>query len=541
MPFTSTTRDVPAARRSGWWRRLILLTLAALWALIAWWQTNKSLPAGLQLDSPWVPVSARDVTFIADITSADAYGRAVVSHAIFDEELAAIRAAERFIVLDYHLFNSAPSIAGGAAATRPIAAELREALLEQQHRQTQLQILLLIDPVNLGYSAVLSGELEPLRAAGVAIIPVNLDRLRDSNFIYSGLWRLAIGWWQRPAVTTAPGPVDTVEPAPAAPAGSIAGWLRLLNFKSDQRRVLIADDGHDGLVAIVGSADPHAASSANSNTALQIRRNAILPLLQSELAIARFSSSDRQLPARLAAITSASRLTGAAAGGTTVDATTEAKADATPASAATAPDTVIDRARCRILTEGGIRAELLERLGATSSGDSIDIAMLHIADRGIIEALLAAARRHVNVRLILDPNREAYGRPTSGIPNQPAASELVAASDGAIHVRWYRTHGEQFHARLVMVYGAQGLWITAGSATLTRRSLADYDLEANIALELDRRSAPAQQLLSYFETLWSNRAALGIEYTTDFGYFADPSQLHYWLYRLMEGTGLSSF
>jgi hypothetical protein len=41
--------------------------------------------------------------------------------------------------------------------------------------------------------------------------------------------------------------------------------------------------------------------------------------------------------------------------------------------------------------------------------------------------------------------------------------------------------------------------------------------------------------------LWSNRASLGIEYTADFGYYADPSQLHYWLYRLMEGTGVSTF
>jgi len=47
--------------------------------------------------------------------------------------------------------------------------------------------------------------------------------------------------------------------------------------------------------------------------------------------------------------------------------------------------------------------------------------------------------------------------------------------------------------------------------------------------------------VDYFETLWSNRASLGIEYTADFGYYADPSQLHYWLYRVMEGTGVSTF
>jgi len=45
----------------------------------------------------------------------------------------------------------------------------------------------------------------------------------------------------------------------------------------------------------------------------------------------------------------------------------------------------------------------------------------------------------------------------------------------------------------------------------------------------------------YFETLWSNRALLGIEYSADFGVYADSSQSSYWLYRLMESTGLVGF
>ncbi len=92
-----------------------------------------------------------------------------------------------------------------------------------------------------------------------------------------------------------------------------------------------------------------------------------------------------------------------------------------------------------------------------------------------------------------------------------------------------------------MVYGPERLWLTLGSANLTRRNLADYNLEANLAVEVARSSALAMQALDYFETLWSNRAALGIEYTADFAVYADPAQSHYWLYRLMEGTGLSTF
>jgi len=108
-------------------------------------------------------------------------------------------------------------------------------------------------------------------------------------------------------------------------------------------------------------------------------------------------------------------------------------------------------------------------------------------------------------------------------------------------VRWYRTHGEQFHSKLVMVYGPERVWLTLGSANLTRRSLADYNLEANLAIEVARSAPLASQTLDYFDTLWNNRASLGIEYTADFAAYADPGQGHYWLYRFLEGTGMSDF
>ena len=130
---------------------------------------------------------------------------------------------------------------------------------------------------------------------------------------------------------------------------------------------------------------------------------------------------------------------------------------------------------------------------------------------------------------------------TSGLPNQPSASELVSESDGAIHVRWYRTHAEQFHTRLVMVYGPERLWLTLGSANLTRRALLDYNLQANLGIEVARGSPLAAQTLNYFDTLWSNRATLGIEYTADFAAYADPGQGHYWWYRFLESTGLGWF
>jgi phosphatidylserine/phosphatidylglycerophosphate/cardiolipin synthase-like enzyme len=492
------------------------MTLVGLWLALAGWEANKPLPAGVRTASAWHSVPAQDVSFIADITSADAYGRAVSSQAIFDETLKLIRGAHRFLVLDYFMFNSRhDGLDPTSPLLRPLSATLRDALIERRQAMPDLKVVFITDPVNTLYGAVSSADLSLLRAAGIDVVITDLDPLRDSNHLYSSAWRLAINWWN-PSGRDAgsfPNPLDDSDmPLP------FGAWAKSLNFKANQRKVVIGDDGSGGLVGLVGSANPHDASGADSNVAARVAGPVLSSLLESELNIARFSGWQGNLA--LPPVTSESP-------------------QSTPNDAT---DVLSGKlARVQVLTEGAIQAALIEHIDAAARGESIDIAMFYVADRGVVEALLAAGRRGVNVRLILDPNKDAYGHTTSGQPNQPAASELVSESDGAIHVRWYRTHGEQFHTKLVMVYGAQRLWLTLGSANLTTRSLGDYNLEANVAIEVGRAAPLANQTLEYFDTLWSNRASLGIEYTADFSAYADPGQGHYWLYRFLEASGMSSF
>ena len=440
------------------------------------------MPPGTRIATGWYPVPAAQVGFIADTTAADAYGRPLVSQAIFEQMLAVVHGAREFIVLDYFLFNDEPASAPDAAAPiRALSKELRDALLEQRRANPALRILFVTDPINTGDRGVPSNDFAMLRAAGVDLVVTDRRRLRDASFLCAHLWRLTIGRWR--------------------------GHGRLES--ANHRRTLIADDGHGGLVGVVGSADPRDASSTYSNAAAKLSGPVLLPLLASELAIARFSGWRGAL--------------GPAPG-------------APPKETAIADERA---ANVSIATESAIEASLLERINAAANGDAIDIAMFHIADRAVIESLLAANARGVHVRLILDPDKNSLGE--SSIPNGPVASELVTASDGAIHVRWYRTHGEEFHTKLVMIYGAARLWATLGSADLTRRNLADYDLNANVAMETGAGTPLALQMRDYFETLWSNRALLGVEYSADFGVYADSSQAHYWLYRLMDWTGIASF
>jgi phosphatidylserine/phosphatidylglycerophosphate/cardiolipin synthase-like enzyme len=506
------TRAVRVPPRSRRWRRLILLTLFALWAGTAIWHTNKSLPVGTHVRSEWLASPSTSVSFIADITAADAYGRSVMSQGIFDEVLRVVRGAQRFLVVDYFLFNSHRGAVSDEAPARALSSELRDALIEQKRQWPDLRVLFITDPINDVYGGDPSEDLEMLRAAGIDVVVTKLDVLRDSNFIYSSLWRLALSWWSGDGRGEGwlPNPLDE-----QSQDVTFGAWARLANFKANHRKVIIGDNGGGGLVGVVASANPHDGSSAHSNVAVKVTGPALAPLLASEMDVARFSGWDGVIavepPRGSAPVNDSTALVGG------------------------------EIVRTQVLTEGAIREAVVERIDSAVRGESVDIAMFYISDRMIIGSLLAAAKRGVNVRLILDPNKDAFGHEKNGIPNRPVASELVAASDGAIHVRWYRTHGEQFHTKMVLIYGTDRLWMSLGSANLTRRNIGDYNLEANLAIETARASPLGTQVLEYFDTLWSNRAGLGIEYTADFGVYADPTQGNYWLYRLMESTGLSTF
>lgn len=68
--------------------------------------------------------------------------------------------------------------------------------------------------------------------------------------------------------------------------------------------------------------------------------------------------------------------------------------------------------------------------------------MFYFSDRDIINALTNAADRGVNIKILMDPNKDAFGRTKDGTPNRQVASEL---HKHGIKIRWCNTYGEQCH------------------------------------------------------------------------------------------------
>jgi phosphatidylserine/phosphatidylglycerophosphate/cardiolipin synthase-like enzyme len=192
----------------------------------------------------------------------------------------------------------------------------------------------------------------------------------------------------------------------------------------------------------------------------------------------------------------------------------------------------------QVVTEGKIFDALMEELRASEAGDQVDLAMFYLSERRVVGALLEAAARGAAVRLVLDPNKDAFGREKGGIPNRQVARELFHRSEGQIRVRWYDTHGEQFHTKLMVVTRGNQVAVLGGSANLTRRNLRDFNLETDLRFRLPADAPLALAVREYFDRIFTNRDA---EYTAPFEMYRNESRVKSIIYRLRESTGFSSF
>lgn len=505
-------RSAASPPRRRWRRRLGWLGAAALAYAAARGVEGalRPLPPGLNVRGALAP--ADEVTFLADVTAigaapgaadtppagalADGWTRRV-DQTIFDAVFALIDGARHGVVVDMFLYNRWQG--ASPERTRPLTEQLTERLIAKRRALPAADVVLITDPINTVYGSVASPDLDALRAAGVTVIVTDLARLPDSNPLWSGPWRAFVAPLGTAGRGWLPNPFD-----PRGPAVTARAWLAMLNFKANHRKVAIADTP-DGPAAIVTSANPHNGSSAHGNVALRVRGPVVADLVASERAVAALSGA--ALP----------ELPWAAA------------------PAATAPPA--DAPRVGVLTERAIRDAVLDAVGAAGAGDRVDVAVFYLSQRDVIAALAAAAARGVQVRVLLDPNKDAFGRTKNGVPNRPVAAELRRRG---VDVRWCDTHGEQCHAKLVLVRRAGGAaTLVLGSANLTRRNIDGLNLETNLVVEAPATAPVMADAAAYLERSWTN--AGGLVVSTDYGAYAEDGWFKRLLYRVMEATGLSTF
>ncbi|MEA3319258.1 MAG: phospholipase D family protein [Bacillota bacterium] len=428
----------------------IILILILIVILTSVYHSYKPLPEGVSFEGDVHYVS--EVDFLYDLTYGDK-DNLQKEHKIFDRIFQIIDDAEKFIVIDMFLFNGYHD---GEMDYPPLSSNLMESLISKKKESPDVDIVFITDEINTTYGSHEAEELSVLEDNGIRVIETNVKVLRDSNPLYSGVWRVFFQWFGQGGSGWIKNPM-----AEDAPETTVRSYLKLLNIKANHRKVIATDK-----TAMISSANPHDASGLHSNTAFEVSGNIIADILKTEQAILDFSG-----------------------GGTLPKFTGEEEEG----------DIAV-----QLLTERKILNHVLEEIRKSKDKEEIWVGMFYLAERKIIEELIDAADRGVTVNLILDPNEHAFGQQKIGLPNRPVASELLEEGQGNIELKWYNTQGEQYHPKMIYFNRAEESTIIGGSANFTRRNLYDLNLETDIKITANNNEQVMKDMDDYFLRLWSN-------------------------------------
>jgi len=512
----SQEKESPRKRKSSFFFDLFFYLLLLSPFIIPFFLVEQPVPGeGTSIRSEAYPMGAGQVQLLADQTlfNPDTQQR-MVRQEIFDTLLGQIRQADELIVADFFLWN--PWTGKEAKAYKQLARPLAMALIKSKRAHPEMPVLVITDPINRVYGDMAPAFFKEMEDAGITLVYTDLDKLPDSNWIYgtnARFYRKFVpgleepdSWVNKPRFSN---PFE-----PDGPSISAVQMGRLLFFKANHRKVLVTGSQARGLEVVVSSFNPADGSSAHSNVGVRLQGKVAQAALDSELGVAGWSTqnSTAYQALRKEIETRAQALEHLNPGGAELTA--------------------------QWLSEGGIRARLLELLKSAKSGDHLDISMFYLSDRDVVKQLKAAVERGAVVRLLLDANRDAFGRTKNGIPNRTVAFEMMRdVKDLSLSIRWADTHGEQFHPKVLALYGEgreEGV-LLLGSANWTRRNLDDLNLEAGVCLKgADEALARYRE---FFELAWQEGS---LEYSAweETGWKA---WLKYGVYRVQAWTGLSTF
>lgn len=459
---------------------MILILLLIIIPII--YSLSTKNPPGTNLSSDFKDADCEflyDLTYLKD-------GKRIHEKRIFNREMDLIKNAQDFLMLDFFLFNDEyPN-----SMTFPSQVkEMTDLLIAKKKENPEMPILFVTDPINNFYGAYEEDNLKRLRENGIEVVVTDLNKMRDSNALVSGIYRAYLQWFG----TSGGGWIKNFFDKDADKV-NIRSILKLANFKGNHRKVLISEKE-----ALVASANPHDPSAHHSNVAMVFRGKSMEDLIRSE------SIFFDKLP----------------------DVIENFKAEE-----------VTSPYKLRVITEGKIYDEISKNIRESKAGDEINLGIFYISEFRILRELGEAAKRGVKVKIIADLNKDAFGLEKNGSPNRPALSELKEDYPD-INIRWYQTSGEQFHTKFIYFdFKDRNPLTILGSANYTRRNLDNFNLETNLAVEMEKDSPMAKEMKEYYARIWNNK---GGNYTLPLEDFYEKGFLLRILWKIQEKTGLCTW
>lgn len=462
-------------------KKIMILVLLLIIIPIIYSLSTKN-PPGTNLSSDFKDADCEflyDLTYLKD-------GKRLHEKRIFKREMELIKNAKDFLMVDFFLFNDEyPSSMSFPSQVE----EMTDLLIAKKKENPAIPILFVTDPINNFYGAYEEDNLKRLRENGIDVVITDLNKMRDSNALVSGFYRAYLQWFG----TSGGGWIKNFFDKDADKV-NIRSILKLANFKGNHRKVLISEKE-----ALVASANPHDPSAHHSNVAMAFRGKSMEDLIKSE------SIFFDKLPSVI---------------------------ENFKAEEVTSPY------KLKVITEGKIYDEISKNIKETKKGDEINLGIFYLSEFRILRELGEASKRGVNVKIIADLNKDAFGLEKNGSPNRPALSELKEDYPD-INIRWYQTSGEQFHTKFIYFdFKDKNPLAILGSANYTKRNLDNFNLETNLAVEMKKDSPMAKEMKDYYSRIWNNKDG---DYTLPLEDFYEKGFILRILWKIQEKTGLCTW
>ena len=463
-------------------KKAVLWILLLMWLIPTAYSFATKNPEGTNVSGEFSPAETEfiyDLSYVKD-------GENVREQKIFDREMEVIREAKEFLMVDFFLFNA--TYDKDVDCPKQVAA-MTDLIIEKKRENPAMPILFVTDPINNFYGAYEEANIKRLKEAGIEVVVTDLNRMRDSNPLFSGIYRAYIQWFG----TAGNGRIRNFF-AKEGEKVTVRSLLKLLNFKGNHRKVVISEKE-----AMVASANPHDPSAYHSNVAVLFRGKTMEDLIRSE------SIFFKEIP---------------------------------PVIKDYKAEEVTSQDRLKVITEGAIYDAISENINKSKKGDRINIGIFYLSEFRLLKDLEAAANRGVDVKIVADLNKDAFGLEKNGAPNRPALSELKEKAP-SIQIRWYNTRGEQYHTKMIVFdFKGENPLVILGSGNFTRRNLDNYNLETDVVAEMERNSPTYLAVENYFCRIWTNE---GGEYTLPFEAYKDERFFIRPLWKFQEATGLCTW
>jgi hypothetical protein len=484
--------------------------------------------------SPWFHTDDSAVDFVMTYNGWDILKSERIRHrGISAKAKDMIIKAKKSIVASVFLFDN---MYGSNEPEYNVVNDLTNLLIKKKKDNPEMNIVVILDPLNRAYSRRVSPSVQKFVDNG---IDVYYSDLLPTKAATSVGFIETVGHVGRVADGMTVGLFGTITNGIASllniPGKKLDGHnidfevaFGASLMKANHRKILVTDvDGSEEFETLVTSANPHNASDDSTNTGLTVKGDLakyVYGVLREDAAHSLRHQGNIPLQAgpKKYAMLSEQNKEKYKLPGYKPKMLAKYMSEVLPPVDFDKLDkgNEAQKVKSRFVSEIEVKNEVIRLLEEAKSDDVVRIQMFYLSDPDVVKTIEKVGqdpkRADNKIRLLLDPSKDAFNSIKDGTPNRQVAHYLTSLKKNLnVDIRWYSTHGEQNHAKIMSITNAEtGKYeIITGSTNWTGKNMNNINMEANLTVVGSQRIT--DKFNNIFDTLWFNKDA-GVLYTWDY-------------------------